>query len=202
MFEQTSNSSFHNAQCSVHHKRPHQHTIHEILLWWRMFFTNFMCSQFLFVKSNANSITAQCTLCVAATRVTISWLIGLSKERPILGDHAKAHIHEIRRISTCKSYKSNNSRKTLQFYAVQWEGYVSGFHEIHRISKDQQLPGMVRPMFSLFFTQVTASTVRPEVTFDLLVFTSHRPISTFWFLPPVLDPINVNLYSAYRYPLF
>ena len=26
-------------------------------------------------------------------------LIGLSKERPILGDHPKAHIHEIRRIS-------------------------------------------------------------------------------------------------------
>ena len=25
--------------------------------------------------------------------------IGLSKERPILGDHPKAHIHEIRRIS-------------------------------------------------------------------------------------------------------
>ena len=27
------------------------------------------------------------------------WLFGLSKERPILGDHAKAHIHEIRWIS-------------------------------------------------------------------------------------------------------
>ena len=27
--------------------------------------------------------------------------------------------------STCKPYKSNNSRKTLQFYGVQWEGYVS-----------------------------------------------------------------------------
>ena len=26
-------------------------------------------------------------------------LVGLSKERPILGDHPKAHIHEIRRIS-------------------------------------------------------------------------------------------------------
>ena len=27
------------------------------------------------------------------------FIIGLSKERPILGDHPKAHIHEIRRIS-------------------------------------------------------------------------------------------------------
>ena len=26
-------------------------------------------------------------------------MFGLSKERPIHGDHAKAHIHEIRRIS-------------------------------------------------------------------------------------------------------
>ena len=26
-------------------------------------------------------------------------VIGLLKERPILGDHPKAHIHEIRRIS-------------------------------------------------------------------------------------------------------
>ena len=26
-------------------------------------------------------------------------IFGLSKERPILGNHAKAHIHEIRRIS-------------------------------------------------------------------------------------------------------
>ena len=65
--------------------------------------------------------------------------------------------------STCKPYKSNNSRKTVQFYGVQWEGYVSWFTwnllnftksarfheiscEIRRISKDQ-LPGMVRPMF-------------------------------------------------------
>ena len=32
------------------------------------------------------------------TQLTVM-LIGLSKERPILGDHPKAHIHEIRRIS-------------------------------------------------------------------------------------------------------
>ena len=44
-------------------------------------------------------------------------LFGLSKERPILDHHPKAHIHEIRRISRVKS-----------------------------ISKDQ-LPGMVSPMF-------------------------------------------------------
>ena len=90
--------------------------------------------------------------------------IGLSKERPILGDHPKAHIHEIQWIScgfhvksgrfhvksTYKTYKSNISRKTLQFYGVLWEGYVMFSHEIRQISKDQQLPGMVRPMFSWF----------------------------------------------------
>ena len=56
--------------------------------------------------------------------------------------------------SPYKPYKSNNSRKTLQLYGVQWEGYVMISHEIRwisceirRISKDQ-LPGMVRLMFS------------------------------------------------------
>ena len=70
-------------------------------------------------------------------------LIGLSKERPILGDHPKAHIHEIRRIScgfhvksTYKTYKSNISRKTLQFYGVLWEGYVMFSHEICWISRN------------------------------------------------------------------
>ena len=75
-------------------------------------------------------------------------IFGLSKERPILDHHAKAHIHEIRRIScgfhlksgrfhvksTYKTYKSNISRKTLQFYGVLWEGYVMFSHEIRRIS--------------------------------------------------------------------
>ena len=58
--------------------------------------------------------------------------------------------------STDKTYKSNISRKTLQFYGVLWEGYVMFSHEIcwisHeicRISKDQ-LPGMVSPMFYPF----------------------------------------------------
>ena len=32
-------------------------------------------------------------------RFRSTYLVGLSKERPILGDHAKAHIHEIQRIS-------------------------------------------------------------------------------------------------------
>ena len=50
--------------------------------------------------------------------------------------------------STYKTYKSNISRKTLQFYGVLWEGYVMFSHEIRRISKDQ-LPGMVSPMFYL-----------------------------------------------------
>ena len=47
-------------------------------------------------------------------------LFGLSKERHILGDHPKAHIHEIRRISchvksTQNLIKSDVSTKTLQF---------------------------------------------------------------------------------------
>ena len=41
--------------------------------------------------------------------------------------------------STYKTYKSNISRKTLQFYGVLWEGYVMFSHEIRRISKDQLL---------------------------------------------------------------
>ena len=45
--------------------------------------------------------------------------IGLSKERPILDHHAKAHIHEIRRISGeihPKPYKNQMfQQKTLQF---------------------------------------------------------------------------------------
>ena len=50
-----------------------------------------------------------------------AFVFGLSKERPILDHHPKAHIHEIRRISG----------------------------EIRRISKDQ-LPGMVSPVFFFF----------------------------------------------------
>ena len=96
-------------------------------------------------------------------------LIGLSKERPTLGDHPKAHILDFMKSggfhvksarfhvdfmkssrfqvkSTYKTCKSNISRKTLQFYGVLWEGYVMFSHEIRRISKDQ-LPGMVSPMF-------------------------------------------------------
>ena len=53
--------------------------------------------------------------------------------------------------STYKTYKSNISRKTLQFYGVLWESYIMFSHEIHRISKDQ-LPGMVSPMFYLICT--------------------------------------------------
>ena len=73
--------------------------------------------------------------------------------------------------STWKPYKSNNSTKTLQFHGVQWEGYVSGFHEIRRISKDQ-LPGMVRPMFSDSDIVTLCKKIRWEflVTFVALIF--------------------------------
>ena len=55
-------------------------------------------------------------------------IFGPSKERPILGDHPKAHIHEIRWISQIKYFK-----KALQFYGVLWEGYVMFSHESRRI---------------------------------------------------------------------
>ena len=113
---------------------------------------------------------------------SVSWtscLIGLSDERPILDHHAKAHIHEIRRISlksggfqvksTHNLIKSIVSTKTIQFDECRreamtldftgeicWISWVksAGFYgwnpgEIRRISKDQ-LPGMVSPMFSFF----------------------------------------------------
>ena len=79
-------------------------------------------------------------------------------ERPILGDHPKDHLaeiwqisHEIRWISIeihLKTLKSNNSRKTLHFHAVQREDYVSWFY-MKSATKDH-MPGMVRPMFSCF----------------------------------------------------
>ena len=88
-------------------------------------------------------------------------MFGLSIERPILDHHAKAHIHEIRRISWnpwnpadfMKSVKSGGfheirrispwnqmfQQKLFWFYKV-WGGFHEirrisyGFHEIHRIS--------------------------------------------------------------------
>ena len=60
-------------------------------------------------------------------------LIGLSKERPILGHHANAHIFEIRRIS-CeihpKPYKIRCLNKNSSVWGVQGGGYDPGFHEI------------------------------------------------------------------------
>ena len=137
-----------------------------------------------------------------AVATLILTMFRLSKERPILGDHPKAHIHEIRQISreicqiscrfheiqqiscgfheiwqiscrfheiqwisgeiwqiscgfyvksarfhvksTYKTYKSNISRKSLQFYGVLWEGYVMFSHEICRISRNR--PDFERPI--------------------------------------------------------
>ena len=102
---------------------------------------------------------------------------GLSKERPILGDHTKAHIHEIKWISheiwqiswnpadfmwnplanlinqiiqeklfsfmQCSGKAmSQDFTKSTTFHKICWISC-----EICRILKDQQLPGMVRPMF-------------------------------------------------------
>ena len=60
-------------------------------------------------------------------------LIGLSKERPILDHHAKAHIFEIQRI-LCeihpKPYKIRCFNKKSSVWGVQAGGYDPGFHEI------------------------------------------------------------------------
>ena len=73
-------------------------------------------------------------------------MFGLSKERPILGHHAKAHIlksggfHEIWQISpaiwqiSCeihpKPYKIRCFNKNSSIWGVQGGGYDPGFHEI------------------------------------------------------------------------
>ena len=76
-------------------------------------------------------------------------LIGLSKERPILGHHAKAYIFEIWQISpeirqiSCeihpKPYKIKCFNKNSSVWGVQGWGYdpgfrvkSAGFHEIER----------------------------------------------------------------------
>ena len=48
------------------------------------------------------------------------------------GFHVKSGRFHVK--STYKTYKSNISRKTLQFYGVLWEGYVMFSHEICQIS--------------------------------------------------------------------
>ena len=89
-------------------------------------------------------------------------LIGLSFERPILDHHAKAHIHEIRRISYGFQVKSGRFHTDF----MKSGGFCTDFtHEIHQISHmkstgfqvwnppdfthdfEDQLPGMVSPMF-------------------------------------------------------
>ena len=53
--------------------------------------------------------------------------------------------------STYKSYKSNISRKTLQFYGVLWEGYVMFSHEIRRFRKTNCRNGKPYVWISLLF---------------------------------------------------
>ena len=65
--------------------------------------------------------------------LVLNWIFSLLKERPILGDHPKAHIHEIRQIS-CeihpKPYKIRCFNKNSSVWGVQGGGYDPGFHEI------------------------------------------------------------------------
>ena len=113
--------------------------------------------------------------CVVCRVIIFRLIFGLSKERPILGDHPKAHIHEIRLISCGFHVKSGGFHadfmksggfqvksgrfhvdfmksggfqvKSARFHEIcGFQVKSSGFHEIRRISKDQ-LPGMVSPMF-------------------------------------------------------
>ena len=75
----------------------------------------------------------------------IDLLVGLSKERPILGDHAKAHIHEIRQISheiqwiSCENLLANLINQIIQeklFSFMQCSGKAMSqdFTKIYRIS--------------------------------------------------------------------
>ena len=58
-------------------------------------------------------------------------MIGLSKERPVLGDHPKAHIHEIQWISCGFHVKSS------RFHEIWW---IS--HEIWWISCEIHLQNL------------------------------------------------------------
>ena len=55
-------------------------------------------------------------------------LIGLSKERPILGDHAKAHIHEIRQIS-CEIWWISCESRDIAFplHCIKLKSFVELF---------------------------------------------------------------------------
>ena len=75
-------------------------------------------------------------------------MFGLSEERPTLDHHAKAHIHEIRRISPAEICRISPAE-------ICWISPA----EIRRISKDQ-LPGMVSPMFSYSVVRLIRLTAR------------------------------------------
>ena len=95
-------------------------------------------------------------------------IFGLSKERPILGDHPKAHIHEIRRISCGFHLKSARFRVDFTWNTpdfVRISPAEIRRHEIRRISKDQ-LPGMVSPMFLSFGSQQNARQQHNRKTFQ------------------------------------
>ena len=77
-------------------------------------------------------------------------MFGLSKERPILGDHPKAHIHEIWRIlcgfqvkpaGFCADFMKSGGfhLKSAGFHAdfmksTRFQVKSAGFHEIRQIS--------------------------------------------------------------------
>ena len=70
--------------------------------------------------------------------------------------------------STWKPYKSNNSRKTLQFHGVQGKAMSYDFtwsppNFMKSTTKDQQLLGMVRHMFMKFMTLTNKGPYGPEL---------------------------------------
>ena len=100
------------------------------------------------------------------------YIIGLSKERPILDHHAKAHIHEIRQISY-RFHEISQISPEIHMKSARFQVKSGGFHtdfmksagfrtdfthEIrrisHMISKDQ-LPGMVSLMFAKLLPSTT-----------------------------------------------
>ena len=102
-----------------------------------------------------------CGFHMKSSRFHEIWQISCEIRQISCGFHMKSgRFHETHKKSarfhvksTWKPYKSKNSRKTLQFHGVQWEGYVMISHEIRRISCEicpiskDHLPGMVISMF-------------------------------------------------------
>ena len=109
----------------------------------------------------------------------ISLIFGLSKERPILDHHAKAHIHEIRRISHLKS---------SGFYTWNPLDFMGEIRQISRVKSGWNPPDFERPI---------ARNGKPYVSPD---FSSISfPFSCIFFSVLYLNDFNKcrNLFNKY-----